>query len=82
MTLTFSDRVKDRLAELPRSPLVDRGMVVDTLLDLLNTTSDPDARRCLERSLAGLPRAVTLDRVTVADVFLDLLDAEDEPSPN
>lgn len=82
MSITFNERVKHHLTELATSPLLDRGTVVDALLDLLNTTEDPDDRRRLEESLARLPRAVVLDRVAVADALLDLLDAGDPPSLN
>jgi hypothetical protein len=77
----LTERIRMTLMELPSAALVDRTVVVDTFLDLLSATGDPDERLRLERSLAALPRSVVVDRMTVADALLDVLSPE-KPSPN
>jgi hypothetical protein len=75
------DLVRATLDNLPPSPLLDRAAVVDTLLDMLSATSNPEDRSHLMETLSRLPRSVVVDRNAVADLLLDLL-GPGEPSSN
>ncbi len=79
--MALSDLARATLDELPRSPLLDRAAVVDTLLDMLNAAEHPAERLQLEETLSRLPRSVVVDRTAVADLLLDLL-GPGEPSAN
>ena len=79
--MPLHELVRATLDNLPRSPLLDRAVVVDTLLDMLNATPDPDERTQLKEILSRVPRSVVVDRTAVADLLLDLL-GPGEPSLN
>jgi hypothetical protein len=79
--MPLHDLIRTTLDNLPRSPLLDRAAVVDTLLDMLSATSNPEDRTQLMETLSRLPRSVVVDRTAVADLLLDLL-GPGEPSPN
>jgi hypothetical protein len=79
--MPLHDLVRATLDNLPPSPLLDRAMVVDTLLDMLSATADPEERTLLKETLSRVPRSVVVDRTAVADLLLDLL-GPGAPSPN
>ncbi|MDQ3943650.1 MAG: hypothetical protein M3357_00550 [Actinomycetota bacterium] len=79
--MPLHDLVRATLNNLPRTPLLDRAVVVDTLLDMLSATPIPEERTQLMETLSRVPRSVVVDRTAVADLLLDLL-GPGEPSPN
>jgi len=79
--MALNELVRATLDSLPPSPLLDRAVVVDTLLDMLSATTSPDERSQLMEILSRVPRSVVVDRNAVADLLLDML-GPGSPSPN
>lgn len=79
--MPLHDLVRATLDNLPRSPLLDRAVFVDTLLDMLSVTTIPEERTQLMEVLSRVPRSVVIDRTAVADLLLDLL-GPGSPSSN
>jgi len=80
--MNFNDRVHGALAALPTSSLLDRGAVVDVLLDLRNeATEDSDVAR-VTAAMEQLPSSSIIDRYQVCDLLLDLLSNGDEAERN
>ncbi|HEY7135170.1 MAG TPA: hypothetical protein VIB48_08890 [Acidimicrobiia bacterium] len=73
---TFEDEVQAVLAGLPSQELVDRGVVVDALLDLFGAAGDDGER--VSAALRDLPPAGLLERAVATSTLLGLLD----PSSN
>jgi hypothetical protein len=67
----FRDRLLLTMAELPGVTVVDRGLVIDALLDVRNDADDHE-REAVERILSSLPAGDTVDRRVVMDALLDL----------
>ena len=76
-TTTFTDHVRGVIDALPTSQLIDRGVVVDALLDLFGPAGDAHGER-VTNALRDLPPAGLLERDTATGVLLGLLD----PSAN
>jgi hypothetical protein len=76
---TFEDQVQTVLDGLPPHTLVDRGVVVDALLDLLNAAGDHGER--VTNALRELPPAGLMERSVATSTLLGLLDP-DGPSAN
>ncbi len=79
--MALNELVRATIDNLPRSPLLDRAVVVDTLLDMLSVTTVPEERSQLMEILSRVPRSVVVDRNSVADLLLDIL-GPGVPSPN
>jgi hypothetical protein len=72
----FQEQVQAVLERLPESRLVDRGVVVDALLDLFGAPGEHGER--VANALRDLPPAGLMERSTAADTLRALLD----PSTN
>jgi hypothetical protein len=73
---TFEEEVQAVLDGLPSQELVDRGVVVDALLDLFGAAGDDGER--VSAALRDLPPAGLLERSVATSTLLGLLD----PSSN
>jgi hypothetical protein len=71
--VSFTESVHQVLTELPASSLLDRGAVVDALLDLANATQDEGDKARVFDVARALPASAVLDRGAVTDLLLDLL---------
>jgi hypothetical protein len=69
---SFEDQVQEVLDGLPSSTLVDRGVVVDALLDLFNAAGEHGER--VTNALRELPPAGLLERTVATDTLLGLLE--------
>jgi hypothetical protein len=70
---SFEDQVQAVLDGLPGSTLVDRGVVVDALLDLFNAAGEHAER--VTDALRDLPPAGLMERSVAAGTLLGLLES-------
>jgi hypothetical protein len=72
MTTSFEQQVQAVVEGLPGNTLVDRGVVVDALLDLFNAAGEHEER--VTNALRDLPPAGLLERSVATGTLLGLLE--------